>query len=76
MLLFRCLKWFSFHMPLLLVCANPIPRTYNTAAVTTAYKKQKVQRESILLVQKVSDGEEATHNIQWSDKLQRHQGQF
>lgn len=28
-------------------------------------QKAKVQRESILLVQKVSDGEQATHNIHW-----------
>lgn len=61
---------------MLLVCANPIPCTYNTAAVTTAYRKAKAQRESILLVQEVSDGEQATRNIHRSDKLQRHQGQF
>lgn len=28
-------------------------------------QKAKVQCESILLVQKVSDGEQATHNIHW-----------
>ena len=39
-------------------------------------QKAKVQRESILLVQEVSDGEQATRNIRRSDKLQRHQGQF
>lgn len=63
-------------MSLLPVCANPISRTYNTTAMTTAYQKAEVQRESILLAQNVSDGEQATHNIHWSDKLQRHQGQF
>lgn len=39
-------------------------------------QKAKVQRESVLLVQEVSDGEQATRNIHRSDKLQRHQGQF
>lgn len=41
----------------------------------SSLQKAKVQRESILLVQKVSDGERVTR-IHWSDKLQRHQGQF
>lgn len=62
------------------LCISPPSWIYSTMLrlwqQLTKKTHPKLQHGSSLLLQKVSDGERAAHNIHWSDGLQRHRGWF